>query len=143
MKKCAFFTLLLMQGIIHFFVFLKAYAFFPLVEINSNINKAEGLLWLAAAGLFLMGAAFYLHWKKMWPGAVLLGAILSQLLVNAHWDEARFLTGANVLLLVIVLGDIIRQRTKPARLYQAGTGEHFHALSRDIKVSKKTMHVQH
>jgi hypothetical protein len=145
MKKWSVYTLLLIQGLVHFFAFLKAFVLFPLVEINSNIPREEGLLWLLASGLFFVSAIFFLQWQKLWPGALILGIIVSQLLVLNHWEEARLLTVTNILLLVIVLIDIVVHPTKPSvpRGYVSHSHKPVHHGSATRHINPQRRVVQH
>jgi hypothetical protein len=139
MKKWSFFALLLTQGIIHFFGFLKAYVLFPLVEINTDIASGEGPLWLTAAALFVMSAMMFISRRAAWPFAALAGVAVSQYLVIGHWNDAFLLTIANVMVFLTAVGYLLVpaivavfrhcqsliQHWQEVHLHHHGSNQHF------------------
>lgn len=95
--------LLFLHGLIHFMGFAKAFSLAEIPALSQSISKPLGLLWLLA-GLLLLGAmlAFYLKRPEWWwPGAV--GLVISQGLIISSWQDARFGSLANLLLVLPVL----------------------------------------
>lgn len=91
------------HGLIHLFGFLKAYEIIKFEGFNIPISKSMGLLWLLAF-LFFFGTwiMLILRLEKWWIFSI-IGIILSQLLIFGFWQDARFGTLMNVLILIPVL----------------------------------------
>jgi hypothetical protein len=62
-----------------------------------------GLLWLSTAVLFILCIALYLLKKDSWTYFALIAVVLSQILIISNWQEAKFGTIANVLILIMTI----------------------------------------
>ncbi|GAA4436979.1 hypothetical protein GCM10023188_30660 [Pontibacter saemangeumensis] len=82
--------------------FAKAFGYGHITQLSHSISRPAGVLWFVTAMLFLVAAALYLLRKEWW----LIGfpaALLSQLLIISVWQDARFGTIANCLVLAVGL----------------------------------------
>lgn len=103
--KLLFVALLAIHGLIHLLGFVKAFGLAEIRQLSAPISQAMGLVWLAAAILMLAAATTrYVAQDWFWVvGGVAL--VVSQTLIISAWGDAKFGTGANVVLLVgVVLG---------------------------------------
>ena len=93
--------LLLLHAILHLMGFVKAFYtdFFP--KLSRDIAKSEGLLWLVCCGLFIMANIYFLLYYPFWPVLAIIGALLSQLLITINWEDAKYGTILNILILGI------------------------------------------
>jgi lipoprotein signal peptidase len=101
--KTAFFILVLIHGLIHVMGFLKAFKLAEIRELSLPISELAGVLWLLAAVLFVVyGILVSVGNSKAWMIG-LIAVIISQLLVIYVWNDARFGTIPNIVILVVVL----------------------------------------
>lgn len=100
MLKLSFALLVFLHGLLHLMGFVKAFRLANVAGLSRSIPKPLGLLWLAAALLFVAVAVFLLLKKENWWMTGLAAVVLSQILVFTLWQEARFGTVANVVILL-------------------------------------------
>lgn len=101
--KVAYVAIVAVHGLIHLLGFLKAFGISNIQELSLSISKPFGLLWLAALFLFLIYVTLYImdarfHWLMG-----LAAVILSQFLVIYFWQDAKFGTISNILILAVIL----------------------------------------
>ena len=95
-------ALLVLPGALHLLGVARGFDLAS-VSLSAEIGPAQGLLWLAAAGM-LVGAGFAgLGGLERWWIPALAGVVLSQALIVGSWEEARWGTVANLLLLLPIL----------------------------------------
>lgn len=99
MLRTSLITLLLLHGIIHLAGFAKAFQYGEFPQLTKDISRTSGTLWLLAALLFLLSAALMI-WKKEWWPLGMAAAILSQLLIISSWQDAKYGSIANVIVLI-------------------------------------------
>jgi hypothetical protein len=105
MMKVIFAFIVIIHGLIHLMGFVKAFQLAEINELTHNIPKPIGLLWLISALLFIIAAAILLLKKDWWWMIAVPALVLSQLLIIMYWQNARYGTIANVIILVgIVIG---------------------------------------
>lgn len=109
MLRILLIILLLLHGLIHFMGLARAFGA-QLDGFSDRVPRMQGLLW-GMVGLFFMLAAIGVlrHGDRWWSWA-LPAVMLSQVLIVLHWQDARFGTLANVLvLLAVILGVAVAQ----------------------------------
>jgi len=74
-----------------------------LVSLSASGQRAYALVWLVATLVLLAAAALCAGRHAWWWATALLGVLLSQCLIVLAWDDARFGTIVNVLVLVPAL----------------------------------------
>lgn len=95
-----FSLLLLAHGLIHWMGFLKAYRFAEISQLVQPISKSVGLLWLSTALVWMIAALLLMLRKDTWWMIALPALVLSQWLILTSWQDAKFGTIANVLVLL-------------------------------------------
>jgi hypothetical protein len=101
MLKSIFAGLILIHGLIHLMGFVKAFGLAPLDMLTLSISKRSGRLWLLAAFLFILTAVIVLlNWNWWWIVSV-PAILLSQILIIRYWQDAKFGTLANLIILLV------------------------------------------
>ncbi|MDO1446717.1 hypothetical protein Q0590_10670 [Rhodocytophaga aerolata] len=111
MIRVIFAFLLSVHGLIHVLGFVKEFGLARVdglsgqttLALSDNWHKPVGLLWLAACVLFIGAAVGYLAKKEWWMMVAFAAVILSQALLILYWQDAKFGTLANVLILAGIL----------------------------------------
>ncbi len=101
--KYLFSLLVLAHGLIHLMGFVKAFGFAQINQLNKEISKPMGVLWLFVTVLLIATAVVYYLKNEYWWLIAVSGAILSQLLIICYWQDAKFGTIANVIMLVLAI----------------------------------------
>ncbi len=98
-----FIVIIAFHGLIHLLGFVKSFNLAEVSQLTQNISKPAGILWLTTTVLFIVSAVlFFLENDTWWMfGAVAL--IFSQLLIVLFWQDAKFGTIPNVLILVVII----------------------------------------
>ena len=96
-------SLLVAHGLIHLLGFSKAFALARVEAIRQDISPPFGAMWLAAAVLFVSGAALLFAAPRWWWAPTLLALVASQVAIIAAWSDARFGTIANGVILAAVV----------------------------------------
>lgn len=95
--------LLSIHGLIHFFGFIKAFHWGQVSQLSKDISKPVGLLWLMVGIIFLGAAISYALNYRQWWALGASGLILSQILIFTTWQDAKFGSIGNALILVMVV----------------------------------------
>ncbi len=98
--------LLLVHGFIHFMGFAKAFQIVEIREISQPVSKTTGLLWLLCGCLFVLTIVLLLLKSSWWSITVLAAILISQVLIILHWQEAKFGTFINAIILVASLATL-------------------------------------
>lgn len=101
--RIAFLIIVAIHGLIHLLGFIKAFEIRAVKELTLPISKPLGLLWLAAAILFLLYGVLLIAGAKFDWMVGLVAIILSQFLVIYFWRDAKFGSIANVIALGVVI----------------------------------------
>ena len=89
-----------MHGLIHFMGFAKAFGYGNITQLTKEISKPAGILWFMTAVVFIITTALILKGKDVWWIPGLIAVIISQVLIFTVWQDAKFGTIANVIILV-------------------------------------------
>ena len=103
MIRFLFSLIVLMHGLIHLLGFVKAFEWAPVQQITKPISKSFGLIWLSIALLVVITATLYFFGKEYWWVIGIPAIILSQLLIIFYWQDAKFGTLANLIILFVSL----------------------------------------
>lgn len=101
--KFAFMIVLIIHGLIHLIGFAKAFNLIEIKQWPHDISKPIGLLWLLAAILFFIVAYLYGLKKDYWTVVAFIAIVLSQTLIIIFWNEAKFGTIANIIIVITVI----------------------------------------
>ncbi|WP_114747740.1 DUF6544 family protein [Pleomorphovibrio marinus] len=98
--KTVFLIIVILHGLIHLLGFVKAFEIAEVKALEQHITRGTGSVWIFAALLFLaFGLLYYLN--SAYAGLVgLLAVIISQGLIIYFWQDAKFGTIPNVLILI-------------------------------------------
>jgi len=101
--KYLFLLLVLVHGMIHLMGFIKAFGFAQINQLSKEISKSMGVLWLFVT-LLLIATVFiyFLQNEYVWLFAI-TGGFLSQLLIIGYWQDTKFGTLANAIILIIAI----------------------------------------
>ncbi len=101
--KIAFSILILLHGFIHLIGVVKAVNPGAIPQLNRNISKTEGVIWLLTTLLLLLAFLLLILKKDWWPTIAVTGVILSQFLISLNWEDARWGTIPNLLILAVAM----------------------------------------
>jgi len=105
MIKVIFASVLIIHGLIHLMGFVKAFQLAKINQLTQTIHKPIGLLWLISALLFITAAVIFLLKNDWWWMIAVPALVLSQLLIFMYWQNTKYGTIANVIILVgIIIG---------------------------------------
>ena len=117
--KTAIIFIILLHGLIHLMGFVKAFDLAEVSELTLPISRSWGLLWfLTALTLILSGGLWMLNVSTWWIPAI-IGVILSQILVFTFWQDARFGSIPNLILLIVIVSGFLRH-TPPVSMTADG-----------------------
>jgi hypothetical protein len=103
MLKTIFIFITVIHGLIHFMGFSKAFGYGNITQLTKEISKPTGLVWFLTAMLFIICVALYLLKKDSWVYFALIAVVLSQILIINSWQDAKFGTIANVIILIVLI----------------------------------------
>lgn len=95
--------LISIHGIIHLFGFLKAFGISEFNAITQPISKPFGIIWLMAFILFLTTLVLFLIQHNGWWMIGILAVLLSQFLIILYWQDAKFGTIINLIIIASIL----------------------------------------
>lgn len=98
--KLLFFFLMLFHGLIHIMGFLKAFQIAEMNQLQTEISKPMGLLWLIAAVLFVAALVLY-YFSDFWFIPATAASFISIALIITAWNDARFGMIPNVVILIV------------------------------------------
>lgn len=111
--------LLLIHAALHVIGLVKAIRPEAVPLLTRTISKTEGYFWLFTSLLLLLAFFMMVFKKEGWPAIAITGVILSQFLISLNWDDARFGTLANLVILAVALSSLGNYRFE--RLVQQET----------------------
>lgn len=100
--KIIFSFVVTIHGLIHLMGFAKAFNFAEMSQLTQPISKNQGVLWLITTLLFLTMIPMFLLRKDWWWLIGIVAIFASQFLIFTTWQDAKFGTIANVIILVAV-----------------------------------------
>lgn len=101
--KYIFSILIFLHGAIHLMGFLKAYKLAQIEQLNADISRISGILWLLSCILFLASGITYLAKVDWWYILAFIAILFSTYLVIMVWQDAKFGMIANILILILAL----------------------------------------
>lgn len=99
--KYLFAIIVLIHGGIHLLGFIKAFNFSEIQQLTQPISRMTSLVWLFTFLLFFTTAVGLLLGKSWWFYLSMVSVFISQILIVAFWQDAKFGTIANVIILVV------------------------------------------
>jgi hypothetical protein len=107
MLRFLFFIILFFHGSIHLMGFFKSVNSAAIAQLQLPVSQIAGIFWLIAALIFVSSALLFLLRNPYWWIPALSGLVISQILVIIAWQDAKFGTIANILVLIPVLSGIL------------------------------------
>ncbi len=95
--------IILIHGLIHVMGFAKAYGYANITQLNKEITKPMGMLWLLTALLFTAAVILFIMKKDSWWILGLIAVLLSQALIFTFWKDAKYGSIANIIILVAIV----------------------------------------
>lgn len=83
--------------------FAKAFGYDNITQLTKEISKLVGTLWLLTALLFIISAVQFFLKKDTWWITCIPAILFSQYLIITSWNDAKFGTIANVIILIAVI----------------------------------------
>lgn len=99
--RIVFLIIVVLHGLIHLLGFVKAMGFKEVKELTLPISIPIGFVWLSAAVLFFFYGIFYAANSKYALFFGIVAVVVSLILAIAFWQDAKFGTIANFLILVV------------------------------------------
>lgn len=93
--------MVLIHGIIHVLGFLKSLGY--AIPQLPAINKLAGIFWLVASIAMAATAVLYIADNAIWLVTGTIAILVSQVLIVANWQEAKFGTLPNSIILIAVI----------------------------------------
>jgi hypothetical protein len=103
MFKYFFTFLILIHGIIHIIGFVKPFDYGNMGNYLKNIPKLIGLLWLLSALLFIIATILFFLNNNTWAIIAITAVIISQVLIAITWNEGKFGTIANAIIIFVAI----------------------------------------
>ena len=107
--KLIFSIVLSIHGFIHLMGFAKPFKIVEISQLSQSISKPMGLIWLISCMLFLI-TAFQLITNRTWFYMALIAAFISQVLIILHWEDAKYGSVLNVIILLISFSALMTNR---------------------------------
>lgn len=101
--RLALVFVIVIHGLIHLLGFAKAFNLLQVNELTQPVSRPYGIFWFQAALLFLFVAFGLLMNKSWWWMLAVAAVLLSQFLIFGQWQDAKFGTILNVVILVAAL----------------------------------------
>lgn len=101
--KWIFFIVVVLHALIHLLGFVKAFQLAEVSQLTQQISKPVGVFWLIAFLLLTASAIQFIFDKDIWWIAALIGIILSQILIILFWQDAKFGTIPNIIILLVAI----------------------------------------
>jgi hypothetical protein len=103
MLKLIMAILIFIHALIHLLGLVRAFYPDRITQFSAFISKPAGLVWLFAALLFILCTLAFLTGQDWWWMAALPAVVISQTLIIIYWQDARFGTIPNLVILVAIL----------------------------------------
>ncbi|MCF8381460.1 MAG: hypothetical protein K9H49_17940 [Bacteroidales bacterium] len=101
--KYIFSFMLVFHGAIHLMGFVKAFNLSRIDQLTANISKISGVFWLIAFILFSVTTVAFLLKSEYWYIPALIAIVISTALIISTWQDAKYGTIPNVVILVIAI----------------------------------------
>jgi len=102
MLKTIFTFIIILHGLIHLMGFVKAFGYMDISALTRDISKPMGTIWLLAAVLLVITALLFIWKNDTWVYFGLGSVFVSQAMIFSSWQDAKFGTIVNVLMLIVI-----------------------------------------
>lgn len=101
MTRIIFIIIIGIHGLIHLMGFLKAFNLAEIKELIQPISKSWGIIWFFTCLIFIAALIQYLVKNDYWWFTAIIAILASQALVIIFWQDAKFGTIPNVIILIV------------------------------------------
>ena len=101
--KAALAILIILHGLMHLFGFFNTMDLVHFSKPAEGIIRINGFLWLIVAIILVAAAIFLLTERDWWWIPAFMGTAVSQYLIVTSWQDAKFGTIANIIILLTVV----------------------------------------
>lgn len=101
--RIAFWIFIIVHGLIHLFGFVKAFGLSDVKQLTLPISKPFGVIWLLAFIFFVIAAIMFAFKHSYWWWFGFIAVVTSQILIIFFWQDAKFGTIANVIILIAAI----------------------------------------
>jgi len=101
--RIAFIILIALHGLIHLMGFFKAFGLSAVEQITLTISKPVGMIWLIAFVIFSFLAIMFFLGHSNWWIVGFAAVVISQILITIYWQDAKFGTVANLIILIVAI----------------------------------------
>ena len=101
--RIVFILIVILHALIHLLGFTKAFGFAEINQLTIPISKPLGLLWIAALLLLMHSTIMFIANNNLWWSAAFAGIIISQILIIIFWQDAKFGTIPNIIILLAAI----------------------------------------
>lgn len=91
------------HGLIHLMGYTKAFGLANIQQLTKEISRPAGIFWLICTLLFIAVAVLYLLKREWWPFFAVPAIVISQVLIIQSWQDAKFGTIPNFLILLVII----------------------------------------
>lgn len=92
---------ILFHANLHLLGLVKAFYTDVFPQLSRTISTSEGVLWFVCFAILVMTSISFLMDHNTWPALAIIGALLSQFLITLNWDDAKYGTIFNILIIGI------------------------------------------
>lgn len=101
--KWFFLFLISLHSLIHLLGFVKAFQLAEINQLTQQISRPVGVIWLVTFLILAAAAIQFILEKDIWWMFALIGIIISQVLIILYWQDAKFSTIPNVIILLVAI----------------------------------------
>lgn len=101
--KWVFFFVVIFHVLIHLLISLKAFQIVENYQLTNQISKPVGVLWSLTFLVLAISAIQFILDKDIWWIAAVVGIILPQILIIFYWQDAKFGTILNIIILLATI----------------------------------------
>ncbi|MCF8304297.1 MAG: hypothetical protein K9I94_13555 [Bacteroidales bacterium] len=103
MRRVLFFLIIILHALIHLLGVVQAFHLAEIKELAIPVSEVYGILWGLALVLMLIAGLQYILKKTTWWMTGFAAVVVSQLLTILVWQEAKFATIPNALILLLAI----------------------------------------
>lgn len=98
------------HGLIHLMGYTRAFGLANIQQLTKEISRPAGIIWLLCTLLFIAVAILFFLKREWWPFFAVPAILVSQVLIIQSWQDAKFGTIPNFLILLVIVQAIAENR---------------------------------
>ena len=95
--------MIFMHGLLHLMGYSKAFQYSGIEHIKAHISRPIGILWIMGCLSFIGTGVLFLLNSDYWQMAGFVSIILSEIAIIIGWQNTRYGTIVNVLILTVII----------------------------------------